>query len=127
LCICVTGSRRISAPPYFSKQGVIVVFPLDKFRPHLIGSKVLLFTDHATLKYLLTKKDAKARLIQWILLLQEFDLEIHDKKGAENVIADHLSRLAVESLSDFLPVLETFPDEQLMFIPIRLFRGMLIL
>jgi hypothetical protein len=39
----------------------------------------------------LAKKDAKPRLIRWILLLQEFDVEIHDKKWVENVVADHLS------------------------------------
>jgi hypothetical protein len=54
---------------------------------------VIVCTDHATLKYLLTKKDAKPGLIRWILLLQEFDLEIKDKKEVENSVTDHLSRM----------------------------------
>ena len=57
-----------------------MVFAIDKFRSYLVGAKVIFYTDHAALKYLLTKKDAKPRLIRWILLLQEFDLEIKDKK-----------------------------------------------
>ncbi|KAL6335789.1 hypothetical protein AAG906_039552 [Vitis piasezkii] len=57
-----------------------------------VGSFIIVFTDHSALKYLLTKQDAKARLIRWILLLQEFDLQIKDKKKVENVVADHLSR-----------------------------------
>jgi len=65
----------------------VVIFTLEKFRSYLIGSKVIVFTDHAALKYLLTKGDSKPRLLRWILLLQEFELEIHDKKGVENVVA----------------------------------------
>ena len=66
------------------KELLAVVFAIDKFRSYLVGTKVIVYTDHAALKYLLTKKDAKPRLIRWILLLQEFYLEIKDKKGVEN-------------------------------------------
>ncbi|GAA0185535.1 hypothetical protein LIER_32823 [Lithospermum erythrorhizon] len=65
-------------------------------------------------KYFLSKKDAKPRLISWILLLQEFDLEIKDKKGSENVVADHLCR--IELPIEDIPIKETFPDEQLMLV-----------
>ncbi|CAN6711787.1 unnamed protein product [Malus baccata var. baccata] len=91
-----------------------VVFALEKFRSYLIRTKVIVFSDHVALKYLLTKKDAKSQLIRWILLLQEFDLEIKDKKGSENVVADHLSRLVHSNTEeDLIPLRESFPDEQL--------------
>ncbi|CAN6726190.1 unnamed protein product [Malus baccata var. baccata] len=96
------------------KELIAVVFALYKFRSYLIGTKVIVFTDHAALKYLLTEKDAKPRLIRWMLLLQEFDIEIQDKKGSENVVADHLSRMVHNEES--LPIAETFPDEQLLSI-----------
>ncbi|CAN6716282.1 unnamed protein product [Malus baccata var. baccata] len=95
------------------KELLAVVFALDKFRSYLLGTKVIIFTNLAALKYLLMKKEAKPRLIRWMLLLQEFDIEIRDKKGVENVVADHLSRMVHEEAS---PISETFPDEQLMSI-----------
>ncbi|KAI4334640.1 hypothetical protein L6164_013356 [Bauhinia variegata] len=93
------------------KELLAVVFAFDKFRPYLIGNKTIVYTDHEALKYLLNKKDAKPRLIRWILLLQEFDLEIKDKKGKDNLIADHLSRLESNSMNK-IPVAYHFFDEQ---------------
>ncbi|KAH9752794.1 hypothetical protein KPL71_014847 [Citrus sinensis] len=77
---------------------------------------VIVYSDHAAIRYLLTKKDAKPRLIRWILLLQEFDIEILDKRGSENLVADHLSRLTYNE--DALPLHENFPDEQLLHVGI---------
>ncbi|CAA7013539.1 unnamed protein product, partial [Microthlaspi erraticum] len=77
------------------KELLAVVFAFEKFRSYLVGSKVIVYTDHAALRHLLAKKDTKPRLLRWILLLQEFDLEILDKKGVENGVADHLSRMRV--------------------------------
>ena len=93
------------------KELLAIVFAFDKFRPYLIGNKVVVHTDHSAIKYLMTKKDAKPQLIRWVLLLQEFDVEIKDKKGTENLVADHLSQL--EGARDDVPVNDEFPDEKL--------------
>ncbi|GJT63065.1 reverse transcriptase domain-containing protein [Tanacetum coccineum] len=75
------------------KEMLAVVYAFEKFRPYLVLSKSIVYTDHSALKYLMNKQDAKPRLLRWVLLLQEFDITICDKKGSENLTADHLSRL----------------------------------
>ncbi|WVZ76830.1 LOW QUALITY PROTEIN: hypothetical protein U9M48_024759 [Paspalum notatum var. saurae] len=62
------------------KELLAVVFAFEKFRSYIVNSKVIVYTDHAAIKYLLTKKDAKPRLIRWILMLQEFDVEIETRR-----------------------------------------------
>ncbi|KAK1632280.1 hypothetical protein QYE76_006595 [Lolium multiflorum] len=100
------------------KELLAVVFACDKFRSYIVDSKVTIHTDHAAIRYLMTKKDAKPRLIRWVLLLQEFDLHIVDRKGADNPVADNLSRL--ENIAyDPVPVNDSFPNEQLAVIKFR--------
>ncbi|XP_071714264.1 uncharacterized protein [Rutidosis leptorrhynchoides] len=98
------------------KELLAVVFAFDKFRSYLVLSKTTVYTDHSAVKYLFQKQDAKHRLIRWVLLLKEFDIEFRDKKGAENVAADHLSRLDNPGLQplDENKIRDTFPDEHLM-------------
>ncbi|GJZ59118.1 reverse transcriptase domain-containing protein [Tanacetum coccineum] len=86
--------------------------------PAFVLSKTIVYTDHSALKYLLAKQDAKPRLLRWILLLQEFDVIIRDKKGAENLAADHLSRLENPHQGDLekKEINETFPLETLKMI-----------
>ena len=95
------------------KELLAVVFAFEKFRSYLVGSKAIVYTDHAALRYIYSKKDTKPRLLRWILLLQEFDMEIKDKKGIENGVADHLSRLRI---NESLPLDDSLPEEQLMAI-----------
>ncbi|GJZ47117.1 reverse transcriptase domain-containing protein [Tanacetum coccineum] len=87
----------------------------------LVLSKTIAYTDHSALNYLLAKQDAKPRLLRWILFLQEFDVIIRDKKGAENLAADHLSRLENPHQSDpeKKEITETFPLETLGMVTFR--------
>jgi hypothetical protein len=94
------------------KELLAVVFALDKFRSYLLGSKVIIYSDHAALRHLLAKKETKPWLIRWILLLQEFDIMIRGKKGTKNVVANHLSRFQFETPLP-IPVHDSFPGEQL--------------
>ncbi|RDY03460.1 Retrovirus-related Pol polyprotein from transposon 17.6, partial [Mucuna pruriens] len=64
------------------KELLAIIFALDKFCSNLLGSKIIVFSNHATLRFLLKKPDVKLRLIRRMLLLQEFDIEIRDRKGA---------------------------------------------
>src|ERR1044072_2053823 len=99
------------------KELLAIVYALEKFRSYLIGSKVIIYTDHAAIKYLLRKPDSKPRLLRWIPLLQEFDLEIKDKSGKENLVADHLSRLVNEEVATKeKEISDTFPDEKLFLV-----------
>ena len=93
------------------KQLLAIVYALEKFRSYLVGSKIVIYTDHTAIKYLLRKADSKPRLIIWILLLQELDLVINDKKGYENVVADHLSILVNgDGTSKEAEIRDKFPD-----------------
>nr|GEX30277.1 reverse transcriptase domain-containing protein [Tanacetum cinerariifolium] len=97
------------------KEMLVVVYAFEKFWSYLIMNKSIVHTDHSALKYLFAKKDAKARLLRWVLLLQEFDFKVLDTKGVENLAADHLSRLEnpYENMLDLKEINETFPLETL--------------
>nr|GEW54167.1 reverse transcriptase domain-containing protein [Tanacetum cinerariifolium] len=92
-----------------------VVYAFEKFRPYVVLSKSIVYTDHLALKYLLNKQDTKPRLLRWVLLLQEFDITILDKKGSKNLAADYLSRLENphQDVLENKDINENFPLETL--------------
>ncbi|GKC56615.1 reverse transcriptase domain-containing protein, partial [Tanacetum coccineum] len=114
------------------QQLLAVVYAFEKFRPYLVLSKTIVYTDHSALKYLLAKQDVKPRLLWWILLLQKFDVIIRDKKGAENLAADHLLRLENphQDVLENKEITKTFPLKTLgmvLFVVILTPHGLLIL
>ena len=96
------------------KELLVVVYAFDKFQAYLVGSDIVILIDHSALKYLPTKKNAKARLVRWVLPLQEFNLQIKDKKGVENVVADHLSRSTIAHNTHSPQINYEFPEKSLM-------------
>ena len=114
--ICYASKTFIEAQINYTtteKELLAVVYALKKFWPYTLESRIIIYTNHAALKYLLSKKEAKPRMIRWVLLLQEFDFEIKGKKGRENSVANHLSRLHISRGED---IHDTFPDEHLLAI-----------
>ena len=96
-----------------NKELLAMVYALEKFRPYIFGSNIIFYTNRAALKYLLSKKEAKSWLIGWVLLLQEFNFEIKNKKGIKYLVVDHLSHLHILGTGD---ISDTLLDEHLLAI-----------
>ena len=107
-CVRKTLAEAQMNSMMMEKELLAVVNALVKYRPYILGIKIIIYIDHAALMYMFSKKEANPRLIQWVLLLQEFDLEINGKKGSENSMAYHLSHIHVPSMGDLR---DTFPNE----------------
>nr|GEY23352.1 reverse transcriptase domain-containing protein [Tanacetum cinerariifolium] len=103
------------------KEMFVVVYAFKKFQSYLIMNKSIVYMDHSALKYLFAKKDSKARLLRWVLLLQEFTFKVIDIKGAENLATDHLSRLENphQNVLDPKEINESFPLETLNMVSFR--------
>ncbi|GKC07681.1 reverse transcriptase domain-containing protein [Tanacetum coccineum] len=113
--------KKGDALHHYEKELLAVVYAFEKFRSYLVLSKTIVYTDHSALKYLFVKQDAKPRLLRWILLLQEFNIKIRNKKGAENLASDHLSILENPHQGDLvgLEMNENFPHESLNMISLN--------
>nr|GEX08673.1 reverse transcriptase domain-containing protein [Tanacetum cinerariifolium] len=98
-----------------------VVYAFEKFQSYLIMNKSIVYMDHSALKYLFSKNDSKARLLCWVLLLQEFTFKVIDTIGAENLAADHLSRLEnpQQNVLDPKEINESFPLKTLNMVSSR--------
>nr|GEW97642.1 reverse transcriptase domain-containing protein [Tanacetum cinerariifolium] len=118
---CKTMTEAESHFTTNEKEMLAVVYAFEKFRSYLIMNKSIVYTDHAALKYLFAKKDSKARVLRWVLLLQEFTFKVIDTKGAENLVADHLSRLENphQNVLDPKEINESFPLETLNLVSTR--------
>nr|GEU82942.1 hypothetical protein [Tanacetum cinerariifolium] len=103
------------------KEMLVVVYAFENFRSYLIMNKSIVYTDHSALKYLFVKKDSKARLFRWVLLLQEFTFKVFDTTGAENQAADHLFRIENphQNVLDPKEINESFPLETLNLVSTR--------
>nr|GEV39141.1 reverse transcriptase domain-containing protein [Tanacetum cinerariifolium] len=103
------------------KEMLALVYAFEKFRSYLIMNKSIVYTDHSALKYLFAKKDSKARLLRWVLLLQEFTFKVTDTKGDENLATNHLSRLENphQNVLDPKEINESFPLETLNLVSTR--------
>nr|GFA61150.1 reverse transcriptase domain-containing protein [Tanacetum cinerariifolium] len=101
------------------KEMLAVVYAFEKFLSYLIMNKSIVYTDHSALKYLFAKKDSKAILLRWVLLLQEFTFKVIGTKGAENLAADHLSQLEIPHQNVLEPkeINESFPLKTLNMVP----------
>lgn len=94
------------------KEVLIVVFAFEKFLSYLLGTKVIVHTNHEAFWYLMTKKDTKPRLKRWVFLLQEFDFKVKDQRGCENQVADHLSNLEERGRpKESMEITDEFLDE----------------
>nr|GEW96666.1 reverse transcriptase domain-containing protein [Tanacetum cinerariifolium] len=119
--MCDASDFAVRAVLGQQKELLVVVYAFEKVWPYLVLSKTIVYTDHSALKYLLNKQDAKPRLLRWILLLQEFDVTIRDKKGAENLAGDHLSRLENphQDVLENKEITKTFPLKTLGMVTFR--------
>ena len=104
--LCQADDAKVDHPIYYAscnlsdlernyttteKECLSMIFAVDKFRHYLLGNFFIIYVDHYALKYLLNKTELAGRVIQWMLLLQEFDFEVVTKPGKSHVLADHLS------------------------------------